>query len=309
MTPPPICAIVVAYNGRRWLPGCLDSLRTSAVPVHTIVVDNASTDGSAEYVAQQYPTVELIRAGDNLGFGKANNLGLRRALDRDCPAALLLNQDARLLPGALPIPATLIEHHPAYGILSPLHDNGDGSALDAQFTSYIQPDLCPQLLADLQRGHCTREIYSLPFVNAAAWFVSRDCLECVGGFDPLFAHYSEDNDYCRRVLASGLKIGIVPRARIRHDRQRLPRSKADVHPGRVYGRRLLYLKTPDRSYARLWFDSLTTDLRRCAGFALQGNLRALRVHLFALFRLLRISRQIRRSRQQLHIKLNSFFGE
>jgi hypothetical protein len=77
-----VTAIIVTYNGMHWIDRCLGSVRGSALPVRAIVVDNGSSDGTAEHIARHFPEVEFIRAERNLGFGQANNRGMRIALDR-----------------------------------------------------------------------------------------------------------------------------------------------------------------------------------------------------------------------------------
>jgi GT2 family glycosyltransferase len=107
--------------------------------------------------------------------------------------------------------------HPGYGLLSPAHLNADGSALDHGFANYVRADRCPGFISDayLQK---LKSVYSLPFVNAAAWLLTRACLEKTGGFNPMFFMYGEDLDYSQRVLFHRLRIGIVPGARIFHAR-------------------------------------------------------------------------------------------
>ena len=89
--------IVVTFNGRKWMDGCLGSLRRSARKADVLVVDNASTDGTAEYVREHFPECRLLACQDNLGFGQANNLGLESAVREGYEFVYLLNQDARVL--------------------------------------------------------------------------------------------------------------------------------------------------------------------------------------------------------------------
>ena len=90
-----LVAVVLSYNGREDTLAALESLRG----IETVVVDNGSTDGSADAVAERFPDVELVRAGINLGFAGGNNVGIRRALDRGADWVLLLNNDAEVEPG------------------------------------------------------------------------------------------------------------------------------------------------------------------------------------------------------------------
>ncbi|MCB0774675.1 MAG: glycosyltransferase, partial [Flavobacteriales bacterium] len=86
-----VFAIIVTYNGAPWVHACLGSLRASTLPVQTIVVDNGSTDGTPDLIGSAFPEVELVRTGKNLGFGAANNVGMRMALDRGAGHVFLLN--------------------------------------------------------------------------------------------------------------------------------------------------------------------------------------------------------------------------
>ena len=80
MEHPKIYLIIVTYNAMKWAERCFSSLRKSSVPVHTIVVDNGSNDGTQEFIKTQFPEVEFIQSAKNLGFGKANNLGIEKSL-------------------------------------------------------------------------------------------------------------------------------------------------------------------------------------------------------------------------------------
>ena len=156
--------------------------------------------------------MRLIANGENLGFGRANNIGLRLALDEGYDAAFLLNQDAWVSSDALGILAERAERHPAFGILSPVHLNGAGNELDKGFAHYIG---CPRR-EDLPTG---KETVEAPFINAAFWFIPVRTLRKVGGFSPLFYHYGEDKDYINRLHRHGLKVGYAPQAFGCHDRE------------------------------------------------------------------------------------------
>ena len=91
---PNIFVIIVTYKGMRWYDKCFSSLRESTLPVHTIVVDNTPGEEEANYIREHYPEIHLIKTEENLGFGKANNLGIRYALDHGCDYVFLLNQNS-----------------------------------------------------------------------------------------------------------------------------------------------------------------------------------------------------------------------
>ncbi len=193
-----------------WIDQCLGSLRNSSMPVHTIVIDNLSQDGTPDYIAANYPQVTLIRSGENLGFGKANNIGLRKAVADNADYVFLLNQDAWVQEQTLEILCATAAQHPNFGILSPLHLDYKGENLEFYFTTIVSPTQCPNLINDFYLSNFKQEVYDIDFVHAAGWLISKNCLLSVGGFDPIFFHYSEDVDYINRVKFWGFKIGIVP---------------------------------------------------------------------------------------------------
>lgn len=94
-----VYVVIVSWNGRRLLAACLDSLRRQTVrPAAIVVVDNGSTDGTPDIVRHQYPEVQLIENGHNLGFAAGSNVGLRHALAAGAEFVVLLNQDTEVEP-------------------------------------------------------------------------------------------------------------------------------------------------------------------------------------------------------------------
>lgn len=207
--------ILVTYNGMKWLPKCLESIAEYEV----IVVDNASKDGTREFIKSEYPNFDLLEQEKNLGFGKANNLGMEHAWRKGADYVFLLNQDAYLQSDCL---ESLIKTHKKYqdyGILSPVHLNGKGERLDRLFSFYMGYDGNSDFYSDNILNKPIKEVYPVPFVNAAGWLISKECIENVGGFDPMFDHYGEDENYCQRVLFNEFQIGVVPGSYIFHDRE------------------------------------------------------------------------------------------
>jgi GT2 family glycosyltransferase len=214
----------VTYNGSKWVTPCFSSLRKSTVPLHTIVIDNGSKDDTLARIAAEYPEVEAINTGQNLGFGKANNIGMELAYQRGADYVFLLNQDAWIDPDAVEKLVDACQRHPDHGIISPMHLNGAGDGLDYGFSNYIGPNKCRGLYSDIFLGR-VKDVYDVGFVNAAAWMLTRACLERVGGFSPSFFHYGEDGNYTQRLQFHKLKLGVLPAARIYHDREQRPPSK------------------------------------------------------------------------------------
>lgn len=206
--------IIVTFNGQKWIRKCIES----CADYNIIVVDNNSSDSTREILMRDYPNVELIQQDDNLGFGKANNIGIKHALDNGAEYVFLLNQDAYLCDDVLDKLVRLQNEFPDYGVLSPIHLSNEKNMVDFKFMNYISHRRCPKLVTDFLTKKNLKDIYDVNFINAAAWLVSKECLKKIGGFDPLFYHYGEDNNFCQRVIYHGLKIGVVPNAYIIHDR-------------------------------------------------------------------------------------------
>lgn len=210
--------IVVTYKGQQWYDQCFSSLRQSTVPVQTIVIDNASNDGTVEYIKENYPEIHLIESKENLGFGRANNMGIRYALDHGCDYVFLLNQDAWVESDTLEKLVEIHQRHPEYGLLGPVQVNAEKTkVLDGVVKFLVNPDnVNLNLFSDLIMGKID-EVYPVAEINAAAWLLPRKTLETVGGFDPLFLHYGEDWNYLSRVLYHNMKIGLTPHLKVVHD--------------------------------------------------------------------------------------------
>ena len=215
---PKIFVIVVTYKGKQWYDRCFTSLRNSTIPVQTIVVDNASNDGTVEYIKEHYPEIMLIESKENLGFGKGNNLALKYAYEHACDYVFLLNQDAWLdEDNTLEKLVGVAENHHAFGIISPMHLSADKSRLNMAL-EYNNRQCSSRLLNDLYCG-LVKELYETDYVNAAGWLLPRKTLSTLGGFDPLIFHYGEDDDYLNRARYHCLKVGVCPNVRIIHDHE------------------------------------------------------------------------------------------
>ena len=214
-----ILVIVVTYNAMLWIDRCLTSIRESSVKADAVIIDNGSSDGTAEYVRDRYP-YRLIENPENEGFGAANNIGLKIALEKGYSYVYLLNQDAWLEKDTLS--GLLSAKAPGYGILSPLQKTAKGD-LDPRFKKKCGSRI--KALTDRFSGSSL--VVEVPFVMAAHWLVTREALEKVGGFSPAFHHYGEDDNYIHRLHFHGLKCGVVPSAGAVHDRDsRKPSKKA-----------------------------------------------------------------------------------
>lgn len=204
-----VLVIVVTYNGMKWLDRCLgsvagDGLSESAMTVDVFVVDNDSTDGSADYIQGHFPQVKLIRCAENLGFSKANNLGFEYALKKGYDYVYLLNQDAWLEAGALETLVAAADSHPEYAVLSPLQYQDGYEELDRLFKKDKTPP-------------------------AAHWLMPTAAIRKIGLFnEELFPLYGQDDDWCNRARYHGFTVGVVLEARAVHDRAQRKEAKEKI---------------------------------------------------------------------------------
>jgi len=156
--------------------------------------------------------VLLIENDRNLGFGNANNLGLKYALQHDCDYAFLLNQDAWTDADMMEKLVSAARSFPDYAIYSPVHLDVDRNNINMHL-SFEQPS---SFISDCYLGSI-KDVYPITYSNAAGWLLPRKTLETVGGFTPLIFHYGEDDDYMRRLAYHNLKMALVPAAIMVHD--------------------------------------------------------------------------------------------
>ena len=224
--------IIVAYNGLQWYDRCLGSLQRSTIPVDIMVVDNASQDGSADWIAAHYPEINLIRSDKNLGFGQANNIGMRYALDNGYDYVFLLNQDAWLHTNdCIERLVQATENHPGYMIMSALWLYGSGERITKGSKLHMIALEGPNndFVSDMYLGKALQEVYETDYMPAAAWLLPRKTLEQIGGFDPLFFHRGEDDNYMQRVYYHGGKIGLCAKACVCHDIEERPANYDAEH--------------------------------------------------------------------------------
>ncbi|MEB3328717.1 MAG: glycosyltransferase family 2 protein [Candidatus Sericytochromatia bacterium] len=228
MSLPRLAIVIVSWNTRGDVLACLASLRAAAVslPHETWVVDNASTDGTADAIAERHPEVRLVRASENLGFARGNNLALA-ALEAE--HVLLLNPDTLVPPGAVEQLVAHLEAHPEVGAVGPRLIFGDGT-----FQLSAMPFVAPWDLyweharfpASLQprAQRVPRRLYALPEAGAcpvdmvigAALLVRGEVLSRVGLLDEGYFMYGEEMDWCWRIRQAGWGVDWLAGATITH---------------------------------------------------------------------------------------------
>ena len=202
-----VLVIIVTYNAHDWIHQCLNSVDMERYDA--FVVDNASTDDTRHILKAEYPKA-IVRAMDkNLGFGQANNVGLRYALDNGYDYVFLLNQDAWLLPDTIEKLIIAQKQHPEYWVLSPLQMNTAQGGVEKQFGVYCKKNKI-QLNLDVPQ--------QVDFVNAALWLIPIECVKIVGGFNPIYPHYGEDVDFVQRIQYRHRNAGVIANVFAYHER-------------------------------------------------------------------------------------------
>lgn len=273
-----VLAIIVSYNFERWMDRCLNSLRQSEHPVDTLIIDNASQDRTVQRIKEEYPEIRLIESRTNLGFGRANNIGMNIALKEGYEAVLLINQDAWIDRDAIGYLAKLCLENPSYGIVSPVHLTGSGGKPDPGFGEYAH-------IADLDQLPQEAEIIELPFVNAAFWMIRTDVLRQTGGFCPLFYHYGEDKDFVNRLHYHRYRVGYVPKVFGNHDREYRPMT----HEGFLrmeYVYHLSEYANINYSLGRAFGYGIVAVLKKCLIALFKGDFRLCKDYGVMMFRLM-----------------------
>lgn len=214
--------IIVSFNTKEILKKCLQSLGKNGLKEQEIiVVDNDSTDGSQEMVKKEFLEVKLISNGENVGFAKANNQGIKKATGK---YILLLNSDTEVKKGSIDKLYVFAEGHEEAGAIVPRLLNPDGS---------LQPSVfrLPTLWLAIKQywfGKNGLLDKSLPAIGLqkspvvvesavmAAFLITPQALKKAGLLNEKYFMYFEDLDYCRRINKSGLKIYYLPEAEIIH---------------------------------------------------------------------------------------------
>lgn len=286
-----LCSVVVTYNGAEWIEKCLSSLVNSAMKGEhqVIVIDNSSVDGTIPIIKNQFPQVELVETGDNLGFGKANNIGILKAIERNADYVFLLNQDAWVDTDTIQRLVSVSSENKEYGIVSPMHLNGDRSYIDYYVNAYIAKNqsISRHILSDRYQNK-TDQIYTIDFVNAAIWLLPLDCVKKIGLFDPVFFHYGEDKNYANRVKYHNYKIGLVPAVTACHDRERVvTRKKTYARYKLMYtGEMLNNLCNLNNSLGFATCKNILVTFRNCLRNVFRGQLQYSWADILVLFKYL-----------------------
>jgi GT2 family glycosyltransferase len=217
--------IIVNWNTKQLLLNCLASIYRTVhhVTFEIIVVDNASTDGSAEAVSKAYPSITLISNPSNLGFGGANNRALKRMRGN---YAVILNSDILLRESALENMVDFMEHHPEAGLCGPQLLNADDTKqnsagnLPVLLTEFMSKRLVRMLFPKIYyrafRTKLFEETVQVDVVIGACMMVRKKAIESVGMMDEDYFLFYEETDWCYRMRRGGWRVYHLPEAKIYH---------------------------------------------------------------------------------------------
>ena len=248
-----LAVIIVNWNTRDLLTQCLSSIskevQTSpGVRIETFVVDNASTDGSAQMVQECFPWVCLIENSENVGFARANNQAICQSCGR---YILLLNSDTDVHPGALETLVTFMEAHPKAGAAGARLLNADGT---------LQPSCHPMLtpwrefgrliLLDklIHRATYRAEMWKAPspqrveVIKGACLLLRREALDQVGPLDESYFFYTEEVDLCYRLAQANWHLWWVPAATVVHYGEASSRQMAEAMYVQLYRSKIQFYR-------------------------------------------------------------------
>ena len=222
-----LSVIIVSWNVRELLTRCLASLRAAGIGSwEIIVVDNASSDGSAAMVRQHFPQVRLIANDSNLGFTHGNNQGLAASQGR---YVLLLNPDTEVVGEAVATLLTFLDAHPDVGVVGPQLRYPDGSIQPSRrrfptlATAFVESTVLQPLFAGsrlLRRYYVADRpddvTQDVDWLVGACLLVRREAIAQAGPLDEGFFMYAEELDWCRRIKQAGWRIVYLPAAQVIH---------------------------------------------------------------------------------------------
>lgn len=275
MKGPEVTVIVLCWNGIEDTVECLRSLEEVEYSgTRLVVVDNGSTDSTAEIVRSAFPDVEVIETGENLGYAVGNNVGIVHALESGADAVLLLNND------------TVVDQRFLRPMLELLYSSETVGAVNPTIYFHTEPRLIwsaggrvepatgiahQEHYGEIDVGQI-REPVELVYGVGTALLIKREALEATGYLDRHFYLYYEETDWCCRARDAGYTTMLAPSARVWH---KISRSIREGTPPQIYyltRNRLLFLKKRGASKAAI-LSVIRGLLRMSAVMTLRGRSR------------------------------------
>lgn len=274
-----ISVIIVTYNSSEVIAACLRSLVSQPLDarrLEVIIVDNGSEDSTCHLLRRDYPTVNLIRNEENVGFSSAVNQGAGLAKG---DTVLLINPDAALRPGFFDELLGFMQHNPQASIIGCRFLAEDGSPQPScwktaglgtvALEAFLPYTLSLSLVA--RSPESTREV---DMVSGACMAVKREVFEGLGGMDPKFFMYYEDADFCLRAVRAGYHVYFCHEISATHRLRKSPGSYSSSFFQNLYLSKILFFrKNYSRSfYVVAWLFMVAGILLRIPAYFLAGVL-------------------------------------
>jgi GT2 family glycosyltransferase len=214
-----ISIVIVNWNSKQYIRKCLDSIRltTFKEAVEIIIVDNGSTDGSTDEIEKYFPEVRLIKNKSNMGFARANNIGIRVSRGN---IVCLINSDVKVLDNSIWKMYSYLVEHSNVGIIGPRVLNPD---LSLQNSILKLPSISNSLVrafgADSIMKRAKKqsdEVRSVGSLAGCFLMVKKAAIDDVGLLDEQFFFYAEDIDWCKRFIDANWEVLYFPEAKIIH---------------------------------------------------------------------------------------------
>lgn len=262
--PPKILIIIINWNNSKDTLACLKSLQQIDYPNYKLlVIDNASTDGSAATIRSAYPDVQLIENDENLGFVGGNNQGLEIAQQEGMDYALLLNNDTEVASDFLSELVQVAESDPQIGIVGPTIHYFDppwtlwsiGGEINWQHGNTNMLGI-----GEEQCGQYGESAHSVDFVTGCALLIKMSVVAKINGLEPRFFLYYEEVEWCVRATRAGYRIMHVPTSKVWHKIS--PQAREDSPKVHYYmtRNRLLFLKITQAGW-QAWASTLVEYVR------------------------------------------------
>ena len=197
--------VIVTYNSEAIINNCLTNISFDKNEV--FIVDNNSSDKTLEIVANNFPSVKIIKNNNNIGFGRANNIALAQTKN---DFALILNVDAQITEEDIEKTIAIMLQNPDIAIAGGIVHN-----CVVENNKIISFHPCPKNLEQLKKEQ-PQEIYFNKFVTGAGMFLNMKIMRKIGFFDEGFFLYGEDNEICKRVVKKGFKTAIFNDTKLLH---------------------------------------------------------------------------------------------
>lgn len=250
-----VSVVIVNYNVKEFVQNLLHSLEkaTRSIKAEIIIVDNASDDGSVELISEKFPDVKLVASKENLGFGKANNVGFRLAQGK---YIFILNPDTLVQEDTLEKLIAFFERTPEAGMIGCKILNPDGTlqlacrrGFPSPWTSFCKvtglSSLFPKsrLFAKYNLTYLDEDqIAEVDALSGSCMLMRKDVYDKIGGFDEQFFMYGEDLDLCYRVQKAGYKVFYVPETKIIHYKGESTKRSSLDETKVFYGAMSLFVK-------------------------------------------------------------------